>query len=190
MEIKEINNRNYLELFNETLSNKIERVLIGVADNFVVLRGGNCINEQYCKDNNIEIYNSQHTGGCIVLGDGDVEFNVFRYNGWGDCDKLKEIVFDFLKQKIPTLSTNNNDFMVDDKYKVASCSSVNVGDGFIYTGFHFSVNVNLEHIKNICNKPMVKIPKGLADYGVTSNEIYEFLHSKLQESMGDNYVVQ
>lgn len=190
MEIKEINNRNYLGLFNETLSNKIERVLIGVADNFVVLRGNNCINEQYCKDNNIEIYNSQHTGGCIVLGDGDVEFNVFRYDGWDDCNNLRLLVFDFLKQKIPTLAMDNNDFIVDGKYKVASCSSINAGDGFIYTGFHFSVNVNLEHIKNICQKPMVKTPKGLSDYGVTSNQIIEFLSSLLKEKMGENYVVQ
>lgn len=182
MEIKEINNKNYLQLFTDTLLNKKERILIGVADDFVVLKGRNSINESYCKDNKIEIYESQHMGGCIVLGDGDVEFNIFRYEGWEDCETFKNLIFDFLKQRIPTISLNNNDFLVDEKYKVASCSSVNAGDNFIYTGFHFSVNVNLEHIKNICLKPMIKIPKGLSEYGVSSEEIVGFLQKQLEKN--------
>ena len=103
---------------------------------------------------------------------------------------MKKNIFVCLLAVLLPCCVSAYDFIVDGKYKVASCSSINAGDNFIYTGFHFSVNVNLEHIKNICQKPMVKIPKGLSDYGVTSNQIVEFLSSLLKEKMGENYVVQ
>lgn len=175
MEIKEINNKNYLEIFTDTLLNKKERILLGVAEDYVVLKGNNCINEQYCHDNNLDVYMSQHTGGCIVIGKGDVEFNIFRYNGWQDGDNYSKKILNFLKTKVENVEIADNDFLVDGIYKVASYSSVNVGDDFIYTGFHFSVNVNLEHIKNICTKPMNKIPKGLSEYDVTSQEIIDYI---------------
>lgn len=179
MVIKEINNSNYLALFTNVLTNKEETVLYGVADDYVVLRGNNCINEEYCKDHNLDVYYSQHMGGCIVLGKGDVEFNIFRYNGWQDCKNISNKILQYLKTKIENINIYENDFLVDGKYKVASFSSVNTGNGFIYTGFHFSVNVNLEYINNICTKPMNKIPKGLNDYGITSEEIIQFIQTIL-----------
>ena len=42
-----------------------------------------------------------------------------------------------------------------------------------YTGGIISMNVNLDHIKAICRKPMKKVPKGLSDYGITSEEVEE-----------------
>lgn len=179
MEIKEINNKNYLDTFTDTLVNRKERILLGMAEDFVVLQGNNCINEKYCKDNNLEVYKSQHMGGCIVIGQGDVEFNIFRQDGWRDGEFYSKKILEFLKTKIANIDIKDNDFLVDDTYKVASYSSVNVGNGFIYTGFHFSVNVNLEHIKNICTKPMKKIPRGLSYYGITSEEILKYLEEVL-----------
>lgn len=171
MIIKEINNANYLELFTDVLTNKEETILFGVADDYVVLKGNNCINEDYCKEHNLDVYNSKHMGGCIILGKGDVEFNIFRYNGWQDGKEISNKILEYLKTRIENVSLQENDFLVDGKYKVASFSSVNTGDNFIYTGFHFSVNVNLDHIKNICTKPMNKIPKGLSEYGITTEDI-------------------
>ena len=34
-----------------------------------------------------------------------------------------------------------------------------------------SMNVNLDHIKAICKKPMEKVPKGLSEYGITTEEV-------------------
>lgn len=179
MEIKEINNKNYLSVFNDTLLNKKERILLGVADDFVVLKGNNCINESYCKQNNLDVYKSQHMGGCIVVGRGDVEFNIFRHNGWNDGEYYSKKILEFLKTKIDNIDIKDNDFLVDNIYKVASYSSVNAGGEFIYTGFHFSVNVNLQHIKNICTKPMNKIPKGLSEYDITSQQIIDYIKEML-----------
>ena len=36
------------------------------------------------------------------------------------------------------------------------------------------VNVDLEAIKNACKKPMVKVPKALSEYGITTEEMVKF----------------
>jgi hypothetical protein len=51
--------------------------------------------------------------------------------------------------------------MVED-FKVAGCTSRILSDGRRYTAMHVSINVNLEHIKYICMKPMKKTPAGLS----------------------------
>lgn len=33
------------------------------------------------------------------------------------------------------------------------------------------MNVDLEDIKKICKKPMKKVPKGLSEYGITTEEV-------------------
>lgn len=43
---------------------------------------------------------------------------------------------------------------------------------FIETIYSFKMSdTNLDHIKQICKKPMKKVPKGLSEYGITTAEI-------------------
>lgn len=42
-----------------------------------------------------------------------------------------------------------------------------------YTAGFIGINTNLEHIKAICRKPMQKVPKGLSEYGITTEEVEE-----------------
>lgn len=44
-------------------------------------------------------------------------------------------------------------------------------EGQCYTAGFISMNVNLDHIKAICKKPMEKVPKGLSEYGITTEEV-------------------
>lgn len=182
MEIREITNANYFETITDIIQNRKETFVYGVADDYVVLKGNNVINDEYCKEHNLSVYNSKNMGGAIIIGAGDVEFDIFRYDGWEDGEYYSSKILLFLKTKINNISIENNDFLIDGKYKVGSFSSVNLGDGFIYTGFHFSLNVNLEYIKNICTKPMNKIPKGLSEFGITTDEIKEFI---IKNTIGD-----
>ena len=54
---------------------------------------------------------------------------------------------------------------------------VNKGDisvvhfGVDYTAGFIGINTNLDHIKAICRKPMKKVPKGLSEYGITTEEV-------------------
>jgi hypothetical protein len=52
-----------------------------------------------------------------------------------------------------------------------------------FTGVAIGINTNLDHIKAICKKPMVKVPKGLSDYGITTEEVEQmFLDFCKQDS--------
>ena len=66
-----------------------------------------------------------------------------------------------------------NDLLVDG-YKCGSYMSRNI-DGVIYTAIHISINMDVDLIKSICTKPMVKIPKGLSEFGITTDEIKNFI---------------
>ena len=181
MEIRQITNANYYETIKDILQNKRETIIYGIADDYVVLKGNNLINEEYCQKNNLEVYNSSNMGGTIVVSAGDVEFSVFRFDGWNDNDIYSRKMLEYLKTRINNIDIKDNDFLVDDKFKVGSFSSINMGENFIYSAFHFSVNVNLEHINNICTKPMNKIPKGLSEFGISGEEIKEFIEKTLGE---------
>ena len=102
----------------------------------------------------------------LFLSKGDFEIGLFSK----DIENQFHVQFaDTLKQY---LINNNidceyqgNDLIVDGIYKVASYSTRRYGD-ILFTAFHIAINVNLEMIKKVCTKPMVKIPKGLSEYGI------------------------
>ena len=128
------------------------------------------INEDYCKENNIPIFRVQRTGGAIVSNVGDFDFVTVD-----TVTDSKKIPFLFSKLIHLLISKNlnayfeNNDLLIDGN-KVASYSYRDVPGG-IYTAMHISMSVNIELIKNICNKEMIKIPKGLNDFGITNEDI-------------------
>ena len=173
LEMLEIKNK-----FIETINNKQEKQFYCVADKDYVFNGlDDDFNETYCADNNITILNLEQSGGTIITSKGNVGIAIFRYDGWQDGEKLITALYNYLKEKINNLSIDGNDLLVDDKYKVASHSSKNVGDKLILTTMQISINVNLELINNICLKPMKKIPKGLSDYGIITDEIIRFIEN-------------
>jgi hypothetical protein len=175
MKIYKITNDNYFNILESIIKNKEESIAWGVATDNVIVTGRNAINEEYCKENNLDVYYSTNEGGTIVLSSGDVEFNIFRYGGWKDGENIINKILEYLKTRIENISLQGNDLLVDNKYKVGSYSSKNTGNEFLYTGIHLSVNVDLEMIKNICLKPMNKIPRGLSEYGVTTGEMVELI---------------
>ena len=63
-----------------------------------------------------------------------------------------------------------------DNYKVASGCECMEGD-FLYMGYQISIYQDIEIIKHACNKPMIKIPKALSEYGITTEEMLSFCES-------------
>lgn len=131
----------------------------------------NDVNVEYCTANNIPIVSAFNMGGTIVANTGDIDIAIFKYNGWNmGKDFLSYLKYN-LSKFIPNIKIDGNDLIADNKYKIVSHASINLGSGFIYTVIHISMNPNIEQIQNICSKPMVKIPKGLSDYGFTTHDI-------------------
>lgn len=135
------------------------------------------INENYCKEKGIPIFRVQRTGGAIVSNVGDFDFVVVNDNT--DTKKLPPLfakLIHLLISKNKNANFDHNDLLIDGN-KVASYAYRELGNGMIYTAMHISMSVNLELIEKICNKTMVKIPKGLSDFGITEEDIINLLET-------------
>ena len=89
--------------------------------------------------------------------------------------KFSKDLCEYLQTRGLNVVLDNNDVLVDG-YKTASCAGKALEPDFrwIYTCFQISINQDLEAIKNICKKPMVKVPKGLGEYGITTEEMLKW----------------
>ena len=188
MEIIELTAQNIIEGFNDVISNRKQCFVYGIPDDNYVFQGTtNLCDCDYCSKYNIKILPIPNEGGVIVLSKGDVEIGIFKDSGWNLCDKFMQELCDRLKEKVPGIAKIDNDLMIDGKYKCAGSSSINLGDSrnpYIYTAAHISLNVDMELINHICLKEMKKIPKGLSDYGLTTQELVDMvidIYNKLEQ---------
>lgn len=137
------------------------------------------INQDYCNEHGINICQSFNMGGIIVANAGDVDMAILKEEGWDVGEKVLAAVKEAFKDRIPNLSIDSNDLLSEGKYKIMSYASINANNKLIYTCFHISFNPDIEAIKNICVKPMNKIPKGFNAFDITREEILVFLEKLL-----------
>ena len=129
----------------------------------------NTINEDACAEHGYTVLDTKHTGGVVVVNDCDV--SVVHFGGIGDdwMHRFAKYLIERYKDKGLNASFDGNDVLIDG-YKISGLSATPYGN-IQYSTIHIGVNTNLDHIKAICKKPMVKVPKGLSDYGITSEEV-------------------
>lgn len=127
------------------------------------------VDEDTCKALGYDIYEGLYNGGTLVANEGDLVFAHFYdiENGWRD--RFAKCFTAWLKGKGLNAEYVGNDVLVDG-HKVCGTCITRYGR-IDYTTIFISVNTNLDHIKAICKKPMVKVPKGLSEYGITSEEV-------------------
>ena len=135
-------------------------------------------NLEYCKAHNIKTYKGKiNTMGTGVVTAGSLFLTVKRNmkdGGEALSDRFSKALAKYFAEKgLPAVRCDNNDVMVDNG-KVASGGEIFL-NGFNYMGYQISVNQDVEAIKNICtDKPMIKQPKALSDFGITTEEMVEF----------------
>lgn len=176
MEIIEF--KDYLYNLPRYLENKNSSVLV-TADKLYVLNGENDYNKEYCNLNGLTVLNTHKFGGTIVNAEGDLCIGNYQHihNDFGK-EFLGSLII-WLNQRGLRATFDNNDVLIDNKYKVASYMSTWVNN-CLYTAIHISINVDLELIQNICTKTMNKIPKGLSDFGITTDEVEKFIISIME----------
>lgn len=127
------------------------------------------VDEAKCTEMGYDIVESYNNAGTIVSNAGDVLIGHFYHpeNGW--YDRFIAYFLDWLIAKGLNAVYESNDILVDG-HKVCGMCITRYGR-IDYTGGIISVNCNLDHIKQICRKPMKKVPKGLSEYGITTEEI-------------------
>ena len=166
--------KDFAKNISKYLSQDIE--FISHSDKMYVLRGANNdINEEFCKANDIEIIDINHEGGSIVLDKSAIGYAYIAQDNALKLQKNFMLRFvDWLNMKGVVAEYKDNDILIED-YKVCSAGTKILSNGLTYTTIHFSLKNDAELISKICLKPMKKIPKGLSDWGITADDIMEFL---------------
>lgn len=127
------------------------------------------VDADMCAALGYEVVESYNNAGTIVSNEGDILVGHFYRpnNGWHD--RFVTYFLEWLKGKGLNAEYVSNDILVDG-FKVCGMCITRYGR-IDYTGGIISVNTNLDHIKAICKKPMVKVPRGLSEWGITTEEV-------------------
>lgn len=172
----ELNKDNAMDVLRQAASESGTTVICGTPDTTLVLKGRGEFNEEYTTANNIKVIEGINIGNPIILFEGDVEYGLFVDNGGNrEMQYLLDQTIAYLQRKGLNATLDNNDILIDNTYKVCGCALTILPNNRIYYAIHISINVDIEVIKNICQKPMIKIPKGLSDYGITTAEVRDFI---------------
>lgn len=91
------------------------------------------------------------------------------YYGRDIRDNIINKIIVLLKEKGYNASIVNNDILINNK-KIVDFGSRMFGD-ILYIAIHISINIDINLIKKICTKPMDKIPDGLVNYGINTEDI-------------------
>ena len=127
------------------------------------------VDKETCESIGYEVCEAYYNGGTIIGNKGDMAFAHFGEIGNGWYDRFIAYFLEWLKAKGLNADYEDNDILVDG-YKVCGMCVTRYGR-IDYTAGFIGINTNLDHIKQICRKPMKKVPKGLSEYGITTEEI-------------------
>ena len=135
-------------------------------DKILIARGKNDLGELPEKFISIE---TNHNGGPIVGFPCSVCLVAFYHDG--DRPTWRDDLYKFLIERGLNAKKTSNDITVDG-FKVSGYSSQYIGrSDFVYATFFVAFNDDLDDINTVCKKKIVKIPKGLDEYGITRDEV-------------------
>lgn len=161
----------------ELLATPHEEAIIVVHEQTEVFYGkeGTC-DIKWCEENGIPyIQQDLPGGGCIVGAKGSIVLTVKQKSVGQNCLSnvfSKDIRDYFISKGLNSSRCDNNDVLIDG-FKVASGCDNQI-NGFNYFGYQIAINQDMETIKHACSKPMVKIPKALSEYDITTEEMVWF----------------
>ena len=135
----------------------------------VLIAQPDAVNRDLCAKLGYYIMETKHTGGVVVVGEGDVSVIHFGEIGNRTMLDFADYLVEQYKKRGLNATFDGNDVLIDG-YKISGLSATPYGH-IQYSTIHIGVNTNLNDIRAICTKPMVKVPKGLSDYGITTEEV-------------------
>lgn len=136
------------------------------------------IDFDYCDEHGIPYFFIDRKGGAIVLFPGSIAVDaIYSVPSCNMAMMFLEDMVQFLEMRGINASIEGNDLMVDGKKIVGAVGQPlpTPFDGYSYMGFSISINSDAELIDRICTKPMEKVPGALSDYGITTQEVMDFL---------------
>ena len=137
----------------------------------ILVSDESAINTEVCAELGYNLMGTKHTGGAVVVADGDVSVIHFGEIGNDWMHRFANYLIERYKERGLDATFDGNDVLIDG-YKISGLSATPYGH-IQYSTIHIGINTNLDHIKAICRKPMNKVPKGLSEYGITTEEVEE-----------------
>ena len=140
-------------------------------------------NYKYVNSNHLGLFFLKTAGGVTILQEGNVSFAIVNNpNEHHYFSIVLQKFMDFLRSKGLEPINDGNDILVDG-FKVCAFSSNYIEEyKWSFSSFTFTINIDLDLVRNVCNKPMVKIPKGLSEFGITREEILNLLEEVINET--------
>lgn len=175
------NEENCISIIQQIINEQRHEIVYGIVNSKLVLISEmKNINEENARLLGYDIKSGLHNGGILVLNKGDFEIGYFGEYGNSFLNDFIQAMLVFLSSKNLNAEYIDNDLLVNG-YKVLGCSN-RCWYNIMYTGIHIAMNVKIEDIQAICTKPMKKIPKGLYDFGITTEEIEELFFSVVNKN--------
>lgn len=176
MEIIKVTLDTVTDVVSGIIATQREALVYCVADeNCAVVGSNGGANMDKIRDKGVRLVQINHEGGTIILSPGDVEIGIFTegYIGNDYRDNIVNGILALLEQNGHKAIVSGNDILVNGR-KVVGFGSRMFGK-ILYTAIQVSVGINLDLIKEICTKPMVKQPDGLMNYGVTTEDVLDVM---------------
>lgn len=184
MEILKVTEKEVLAEVKRSIDWGMHRILHMVANSpMAFVHKEQQVDKEICDSLGYTVYPAFYNGGTILSNKGDVIFAHFGEpeNRW--IFGFVDYFVDWLKAKGLNAEFVDNDVLVDN-YKV--CGTCITRHGCIdYTCCFICLDIDLDHIKAICRKPMVKVPKGLGEYGITTEEVEQMFLDFCREEGGE-----
>ncbi len=188
--IEKITRKQFYDNIDNFINGEENKTLYWVYDDTAVNYGNqkDC-NLEWCKEHNIEANDAKRNGGCIVSAKGNinmVDIRDFDNKFWYSSYVLKRFVIFLISKGLPA-RYDKNDVMIG-KYKIASGISTIITTNCKrqYSGIQISINQDYEIIKNVCTKKLMKVPKALSDYGITTEDVENWINDTFGENSDKN----
>lgn len=168
----EVQSKDALKTIHYFIANQKHGIAVCAWDEPVVMvPKAKVVDEALCYKLGYKVLETSHSGGVVVVSKGD--FSVVHF-GKPDNDfvaRFSSHIVDWLNGKGLSATYEGNDILVDG-CKICGTSRTRYSK-IDYSTFSIGVDTNLDHIKAICTKPMEKVPKGLGEYGITTENVRE-----------------
>lgn len=129
------------------------------------------LNAEECARRGLTVCKGRYLGGSIVNMPGDLSLCLTT---WGDSEQAPlwvDKLAAYLERRGIAVTRDENDVLADGR-KVLSWARATTLQGWCQSVVHCSVGkMDLELVRAICTKPMVKVPGSLAEFGITAEEL-------------------
>lgn len=189
MNIYEVNFTKAAEKAIALASEGKEGLMVAISDNLWLATGRTegTYSEAVRQEFDIPVFHSEHIGGTCVVFPNDLSFCELSlsYSDFGK--RAINAIKNYLTNFGLVVRLDGNDLMLysaEEKewFKVASYGSGWLSKGYMQTVVHVSIGMDEELVSRLCTKPCQKNPRGLAQYGITAQAVYEVIKPIIEGS--------